>query len=205
MIKQGTRTFRYIIQDLNHLFLILLLFNGNIVLPTRKNNFKAFLDIYNHKVLKGRIKGLQSMKYRMSNILPSLNNSWLTGFTDAEGCFTVSFLQNSNAFRIRYIVSQKGDVNLPILSHLILLFKAGAIEGHSQKSNYSYIISGEKACYLLYEYFYQFPLKSKKANSFILWKEIHLAITKKEHLNLDLRQNLIEQAKKVNSIKRKSK
>ena len=34
---------------------------------------------------------------------------------------------------------------------------------------------------------------------------IHNAISKKEHLDLELRNNLIEQAKKVNSIKRKSK
>ena len=205
VIKQGSRTSRYIVQDLNHLYLILLLFNGNIILPSRKDRFKAFLEVYNQKVLKGKIKGLQTIKYQISNILPSLNNSWLTGFTDAEGCFTVSFLQGSNAFRIRYIVSQKGEINLPILSQIILLFKAGAIEAHSQKSNYSYILSGEKSCYSIYDYFHNFPLKSKKAHSFKLWKEIHLAISQKKHLKLDLRQNLIEQAKKVNSIKRKSK
>ena len=117
----------------------------------------------------------------------------------------MSFLKFSNAFRLRYIISQKGDSNLPILSKLILLFNAGALEAHSVKSNYSYILSGVKACYNIYDYFYNFPLKTKKKTSFELWKEIHDAITKKEHLDLVKRKALIEKAQKVNSIKRKSK
>ena len=204
VIKQGKRTSRYVIQDLKNIFLILLLFNGNIVLPSRKKNFKSFLDIFNQKIVTGKIKGLEQVQIINSEILPCLTNSWLSGFTDAEGCFTVSFLKNSNAFRLRYIVSQKGDINLPILSRLILLFQAGALEAHSIKSNYSYILSGEKNCYKIYDYFDNFPLKTKKFYSFELWKEIHSAITKKKHLNLELRNKLIEVARKVNSIKRQS-
>lgn len=43
---------------------------------------------------------------------------------------------------IRFILSQKGDNNLPILSSFILLFGTGSIEGHSKKDNYGYIVSG---------------------------------------------------------------
>lgn len=168
IIKQGIRTSRYVVQDLTNLHLIILLFNGNLVLPSRKENFKDFLDNFNQKIAKKKIKTFEPIEFRISYILPLLSNSWLSGFTDAEGCFTVSFLKNSNAFRLRYIVSQKGDSNLPILSSLILLFQAGAIEAHSVKSNYSYILSGEKACYNIYDYFYNFPLKTKKAISFKL-------------------------------------
>jgi hypothetical protein len=168
VIKQGNRTSRYVVQDLTNLYLIILLFNGNLVLPSRKENFKDFLDNFNQKIVKGKIKTFEPIEFRISYILPLLSNSWLSGFTDAEGCFTVSFLKNSNAFRLRYIVSQKGDSNLPILSSLILLFQAGVIEAHSVKSNYSYILSGEKACYNIYDYFYNFPLKTKKAISFEL-------------------------------------
>jgi hypothetical protein len=48
-------------------------------------------------------------------------------------------------------------------------------------------------------------LKTKKAVSYELWKEIHKAITDKQHLDLELRKILMEKAKKVNFIKRKSK
>lgn len=207
VIKQGERTSRFIIQDIKNIYLIILLFNGNMILPSRKKNFKDFLDNFNNKITNKKIKykNIDIIIYQICEILPSLKNSWLSGFTDAEGCFTVSFLKNSKAFRLRYIISQKGDINLPILSHLILLFQGGTLEAHSKKSNYSYILSGNKICYNLYDYFKYFPLLSKKAISFELWKEIHLQITNKEHLDLNLREILIDKAKKVNSIKRKSK
>lgn len=204
VIKQGKRTSRYIVSDKKGLELINSLFNGNIILPSKQKSFNEFINVYNKKAIKGKIL-LDPIKPIKSNILPSLSNCWLTGFTDAEGCFTVSFLSNSNAFRLRYLVSQKGDINLPILSHLILLFNTGAIEAHSNKSNFSYIINGEKACYNVYNYFDNHPLKTKKLTSYLLWKEIHNYISNKDHLKPDLRIKLIEMATKVNSTRRKSK
>jgi LAGLIDADG DNA endonuclease family protein len=202
VIKQGKRTSRYIVEDKKGLELINSLFNGNIVLPSKQRNFNEFLQLYNKKVIKGKIDQIKPIK---SNILPDLSNSWLTGFTDAEGCFTVSFLYNSNAFRLRFLVTQKGDINVPILSYLILLFKTGFIEAHSKKSNYSYIIIGEKACYNIYDYFDKYPLKTKKLTSYNLWKEIHKCISNKDHLNPELRIKLIEIAAKVNSSRLNSK
>lgn len=203
---QGKRTSRFIVQDLKGIYCLLLLFNGNIVLPTRKTNFLRFLNVYNQKIKKLQINpGVGLIEPIQSQILPSLNTSWLAGFTDAEGCFTVSFLaQPRHAFRLRFIISQKGDVNLPILSHLILLFQTGSIETHTNQSNYSYICSGKKNCYKVYAYFDLFQLKTKKQKSYTLWKQIHKKISKKEHLDERLRQECIELAKQVNRIRRKS-
>jgi hypothetical protein len=199
VIKQGKRTSRYVVQDLKNLELLLQIFNGNIVLPSRQKQFEKFLTLFNSKMLK--IK-LNHIPFISSSPLPSLNDNWLVGFTDAEGCFTVSFNKTP---RIRYIITQKGDINVPILSNLILLFNTGFIEAHSVKNTYSYIISGNKNCYSIYEYFNNNLLKSKKLESYIMWKEVHKSISNKEHLNPILLENLIEKAKKINSIKRKSK
>src|SRR3984885_15413202 len=204
VIKQGKRTSKYIVEDKKGLELINSLFNGNIILPSKQQSFNEFLQIFNKKAIKGKIL-LDQIKPIKSNILPDLYNSWLTGFTDAEGCFTVSFLSNSNAFRLRFLVSQKGDINVPVLSYLILLFETGFIEAHSKKSNFSYIINGEKACYNIYAYFNKYPLKTKKLTSYNLWKEIHNCISNKDHLNPELRIKLIEMAAKVNSSRLNSK
>ena len=204
VIKQGKRTSRYIVEDKKGLELINYLFNGNIVLPSKQQSFNRFLQVFNQKAIKGKIL-LDEIKPINSNKLPSLSNNWLVGFTDSEGCFTVSFLSNSNAFRLRFLVSQKGDINVPVLSHLILLFKTGVIEAHSKKSNYSYVITGAKDCFNVYDYFDNNPLKTKKLRSYLLWKKIHKHIMNKDHLNPELRQNLIKMAIEVNSTKRKSK
>ena len=45
-IKQNTH--RFIIQDFKNLYLICLLFNGNMVFPTRKARFLIFLSTFNH-------------------------------------------------------------------------------------------------------------------------------------------------------------
>jgi hypothetical protein len=204
VIKQGKRTSRFIVQDKRGLELIVSLFNGNLILPTRQRQFIEFIKAYNSKANNGKIK-VSVITPIQSTILPSLSDGWLSGFSDSEGCFTVSFLSNSKAFRIRYLVSQKGDINLPILSHFILLLKAGSIEAHSQKSHFSFIINGEKACYNVYPYFDNYILKTKKFNSYILWKEIHNRISKREHLDLKLREELVLLATQVNKVRRKSK
>lgn len=54
VIKQSVKsnTHRFIIQDRAHLVLISLLFNGNMVFPTRANRFNTFLSALNEKLLK---------------------------------------------------------------------------------------------------------------------------------------------------------
>jgi hypothetical protein len=78
VIKQGVRTSRYVVQDLTNLYLIILLFNGNLILPTRKKNFKDFLNVYNQKIITaktGRIKTFEQVELQKNEILPSLNNN----------------------------------------------------------------------------------------------------------------------------------
>jgi hypothetical protein len=45
----------------------------------------------------------------------------------------------------------------------------------------------------------EFTLLTKKASSYLLWKQIRYSISQKEHLNSVLRQKLISLSKTVNS------
>lgn len=195
VLKQGPQTYRYIVRKKEELKIIILLFNGNIVLPSRKILFKKYLNIYNNK------KNIDFIEYINSdNIVPSLHNTWLLGFTEAEGCFTVSLLSNSNAFRIRFILSQKGCENLPILSLFILLFNTGRIEDHSNKDNYSYIASGLVNIVKVFVYFDKFleDFLGPKKNSYLLFKKVYLSLKEKKHLNSAERTLLIEMCKQIN-------
>ena len=199
---QGKRTSRYIVQDRRGLYILYSLFNGNLIFPSRKAQFKGWVEWGG----LGSVKKGQSIRpITDRKILPSLHNGWIAGLTDSEGCFTASFLCNSNAFRLRFILSQKGDLNLPVLSRFIELFEGGNIEAHSIKGNYSYILSGVKNSYKIYQYFVLHPLRSKKAESYKLWRSLHVEILQKNHLIPDRRALLSEKAKKINSIRRKSK
>jgi hypothetical protein len=66
------KTHRFVIQDANYLYLICLLFNGNMVFPSREARFKILLAFLNEKRIR---KGLSIIKPLDNHILPSLDDS----------------------------------------------------------------------------------------------------------------------------------
>ena len=55
---------------------------------------------------------------------PTLNDSWISGFTDAEGCFSIGIVKKNNRdyVRARFILDQKcryGE-DIDILKKIIL-------------------------------------------------------------------------------------
>ncbi len=201
IIKQGPRVYRLVVHKLVQIELLLYLFNGNIVLPSRKKQFSLFVKAFN---AKSKVVGVQ---YSNNSNWPTLDNTWLLGFVEAEGCFTVSLLSNSVAFRTRFLVSQKGDINLPILSRCIELFGAGFIEGHHIKDNYSYVVSGLKNINKIYPYFDKnlVYFLGVKAQSYLKFKALNLLLSQQKHLDLNLRPALVTMAEDINSAYRKFK
>jgi len=290
VIAQGKRVYRFIVYKREHIELLIHLFNGNLVLPSRKTQFARFVNAFNAKnkstsgtnkmgggsTPKWATKEIKKLRrklgdpsrtrrklgdpsrtrrklgdpsrtiflkvatanaprftqsppqggeldsdslkeskrtscppieYRASSVLPCLENQWLLGFTEAEGCFTISFLKNSKAYRTRFIISQKGDVNLPVLSHLILLLNTGKIEGHSQKDNYIFVVSGLKNVLKIYHYFdnnLSYFVTTKK-QSYLAFKELNAKIEQGLHFNEHTRAELLMLSQNVNFIPRKSK
>jgi len=206
IIKQSSRVYRLIIQKNQEIELIILLFNGNIVLPSRKKQFHLFLKAF---LSKGKYyrKADLDIVYNNNKNLPSLDNLWLLGFVEAEGCFSISLLSNSLAFRTRFILTQKGDINLPVLSKCISLFSTGRIEGHSQKDNYSFIVSGLLNISNIYPYF-DTNLNNflgLKKESYLKFKLLNQSLTLKKHLDPNIRPSLIKLSKEINSAVRKFK
>lgn len=205
IIAQSERVYRFIVQSFVEIECIIALFNGNIVLPERKKQFKAFFSVYAEKCRQKNF--ISNIKYCNKMCYPTLHNTWLLGFTEAEGCFTISFLANSTSYRVRYIVSQKHDSNVVILSSLILLFGVGHIEAHSIKHNYSYVCSSVSNITAIFPYFdkYLDMFMGIKKNSYLKFKELITHIKLGDHLDPVKRVLLIEKAKQINKVGRKIK
>ena len=61
---------------------LIYLFNGEIYTKTKHISFTLFVNAYNFKYNK-KIQILDQKTHF------DCNSAWLSGFTDAEGCFTV--------------------------------------------------------------------------------------------------------------------
>lgn len=165
------KTYRWIINKQVYLKLLIHLFNGNFVLPLRYIKLSLFINKLNEKLLKNNestIKIIDSCK------LPSLNNAWLSGFIDAEGCFSKSDKKKS----VIFCIAQKYEANKYILEHILNLFKKlllinkGNILRHSKENVFELRITNKFMCYSIKLYFNKFPLKSIKVLLYNTWIEI---------------------------------
>jgi hypothetical protein len=87
----------------------------------------------------------------------TLNDYWLIGFVEAEGCFHVSFSKTKNTFKFIFDLTQKGEDNKEyILDKLVKLFGVGAVYKHSKKGIWSFRVGGITANKVIIDYFYQF-------------------------------------------------
>lgn len=195
VISQSVKTSRYVTQSKKEIDIIISIFNGNTVLPTRQIKLNLFIKGFNIWVTKGRIK-LEQITIKNNFILPSLNNSWLAGFTDGEGCFTSSISDKKYTFNFN--IAQKGEANIVILEQLCSMFKAGKVSKHSVANVYEYRVNGIKNCSNVFPYFNKYNLFTKKSLSYTLWKEIHGDFINKHHLNKLKRLEMMEKVRMIN-------
>jgi hypothetical protein len=183
VIKQGKSTHRFVVQDKRGLVLLTHLFNGNVVLITRKTTFLHFLDGVNNYISRGNTSFNRIIPYHRT-VFPRLNDAWLSGFTDGEGCFTVSIVKNCKAFTIIFILSQKWDANKIILEHIASLFgfRSGCVVKHSEPYVWEIRVNGVNNCRIIFDYFSKYPLRSQKIDSYHIFIELQMRLSNKEHL-----------------------
>jgi len=210
VIKQGKTTSRFIVQDKKGLYLLAMLFNNNLVTYSKIVYFNKFLYALNNYNQNGTIKypslilslnnlSINGKNINETNVKPTLQDDWICGFTDSEGCFSVSISSISNKFNICFDIAQNQLENKYILDHLFYLFNVGKIYNHSQKGAYNFRVGGLKDLTKLFPYFDNYPLRSQKLKSYILWKNLHSKLLNKDHLNPTLRESLKVLASKVNN------
>jgi hypothetical protein len=175
--------YRLIVDNPSHILLLVYLFNGNLALSHRIRQLALWINALNNRIDSSDIIKLNNVPVTIT-----LQDSWLSGFTDAEGCFNVSIVANTrytlgHVIRMRYLLDQKDEI---ILIKVCELFGLGKVTLRSGTDNvYRYTVTGFKALDIVISYFKFFPLKTKKAISFKKWLTVHNHVSNKLHLTKD--------------------
>ena len=181
---QSTRnnTHQFRIRDKHNLIKIISIFNGNLITKAKILQFKLFLQAFNEKYNTDIC-----FIYSINKV--SLDNAWLSGFTDAcaegNGCFTFSAFLNKRTNRhivtVRYIISQKQDIEF---SNYLATVINGYVTYLKSYDGYNTIVNSSKLSIII-KYIDSFPLKTKKHISYIRWLKVHKLVINKKHLTTD--------------------
>lgn len=204
--NKGNRKYsRYIVSENKGIFLLYLLLNGNLVLQSRVSQLNKWYTalsnasrfnyslFYTKKVPK-KIEILREV---------SVNDAWLSGFTDAEGCFSVKIGNEKKAYYIQllFILDQK-DAEL-VLNKIALLLntvskakvktinKSIKVKNLINYTNTMFRLSiscndrKKPIIYNICNYFYKYPLKTSKNQSFQIWNEIVDIVVNKQPISLE--------------------
>ena len=193
---------RYIVSDNKGIYLLYVLLNGNLVLQARVNQLKNWYTALNNAIkFDYSLFHSKSLPLFIHNCKePSLNDAWLCGFTDAEGCFFVKINNAKRKFYIQviFILDQKNAEI--VLNKIALLLDTSAkaklrtVNKYIKSQNLSDYINTmfrlsvhcndrKKLTYsIISGYLNKYPLKTSKQESFNRWSKIFEIVANKQPL-----------------------
>ena len=163
---------RYICKHKSGLSVILSLINGKLVSNFKYDQLIAhnYPDIFN-LILLPPLK------------VVSLDNYWLAGFTQADGCFHISLVKSKThktGFSVRLEYSLKQNDNLP-LKALYDVVKLGNLSQY-HTGIWCYKSTGFKTAFYLINYFDTYNLFAGKYVSYLKFRKVYIMVCKGEHL-----------------------
>jgi hypothetical protein len=184
-------THQYRVRDKINLLKIINIFNGNLITKAKIIQFKSFLENFNNKYNTNII-------FIECNKKVTLDNAWLSGFTDAEGCFTSSIylskLTNKHIVTVRYVISQKDDIEF---SKYLAKLISGYVTYIKSYNGYNTVVNHSKLNLIL-KYIKTYPLKTKKYVSYLKWLKVYSLVKAKDHLNSENIERIKSLIKQIN-------
>lgn len=118
---------------------------------------------------------------------------WLVGFTDGEGCFSISIIKNSTTtlgYQVfpEFVITQ-GEKSIAALTEIQEYFKCGKLYINRRKDNhkenlYRYCVrSVEDLTNTIIPFFQKYQLHTEKKKDFELFVQAIDLIAAKQHLN----------------------
>jgi hypothetical protein len=186
--KNKTHHFR--VRDQKGILKLIHIFNGNLLTERKNNQFKLWLEAFN-KTYNMDIQLIQNYNN------PTLDNAWLSGFSDSEGCFIVSVVKRSetyNQVHVRYILSQKGELEL--MTKIAEMFN-GKVSYLKSYYGYNMIVNLSKLSKVI-SYFNRYSLKTKKYIDYFNWLKVYKLVINKDHFNEDGLNRVKDLMNKIN-------
>ena len=128
---------------------------------------------------------------------------YVTGFTDGEGCFSISFnrrakLKTGIEVRPSFCIAQNKR-NLEILKQFHIYFGCGAIRFSKRDQVYKYEVRSIKNLReRIIPHFQKYPLKTSKAQDFLIFTEVCELIASSHHLNAEYLERIIQRSYLMN-------
>ena len=177
---------RFIVANRDNIERLIHLFNGNLVLHKTNHRFELWLQDWN--LSSSRI-GKEEKKVTPfpPNKLPSLgNNGWLSGFTDADGCFNAVQTKDSRyslgwRLRLRFILDQKSEKDL--LEKVKTFFGSGVVSRRQEVDEmWRFTCTSIPSNQTVVDYFGKYPLRTVKKVSFLRFASLLRYITSRPTL-----------------------
>ena len=213
--KVNKEYYRFVVQDYKHIFILALIFNGNLVLPNRLKQLSKWINVLNNKDIFIKpifcstvytsaydTVNIKKIDFIDKLILPSISDAWLSGFTDAEGCFNINIGVRKNTLNghrviLRFLLDQK-DAYFTLLNIRNLIGFGKVSIKSKTKSVFRYTNNSFKGLIPIISYFNNYPLKTKKSLSLDNWSKVYNMLHNKEHLSSEGLKKVQELAKTIN-------
>lgn len=190
----GDKTLRYIIGDKEGIIMFIHLIHGKLRTP-KNITFNNLIRFFNLKY------SLNIMKSELDTSSFS-NNSWLAGFTEADGHFGIKHIVSrpkserrkrsmSENFSLKFRLDQRA-FDKPTSSSMLPFMKELALFLHSNVKSYTSNKFGVEVLSLsvqsienienLIQYFDKYPVLGEKYTKYKSWKTAYEIIRSKEHL-----------------------
>jgi hypothetical protein len=170
------KAFRYICKNKAGMSIIISLINGKLVSKYKyeqmiKHNYNIY---YNCDILPP------------SNIV-SLENFWLAGFSQADGCFHISTTKSKTHktgfnVKLEFSIKQNDVIPLKLLYSEIKLGNL-SLATRDKSGIWCYKSSGFKTSAILIDYFDKFNVFGDKYVNYLKFRKVYIMITEGKHLD----------------------
>ena len=174
--------YRFSVSDKTGIQRLMAIFNGNIILPKVRNRYETWVNSIDIT------RVLPDFKFRKHTVIPSLETAWISGFSEAEGCFSATLTTPSRRsiqeFRLtqKFSITQKDILGeKKVLEQIRDLFKSNTKLFIFKTDCFRLEITSLESQQCVTDYFCKFCLKGKKKITAFRWWRILLLRSNKVH------------------------